>query len=195
MIFDNVLKERKEGLSATERLNLITSKTKEYHKYIKDHISDVKKAFESMISDNVLEGFVDSMELNILYADIVSHDASKWSYEEFDGYRKYFYPIDDSEKDEDEFNRAWEHHYTNNSHHWEFWYDNNSKRFKSGGKKLAYIHMIADWLGMSYKFGGTPWEFYNKNLGKGDDIKIDPKCISMVETILKRVSGIEDIEL
>ena len=57
------------------------------------------------------------------------------------------------------FDKAWEHHYKHNKHHWNYWI----------GQDMPYKYirqMICDWKAMSRKFGGTVQEFYLKNYNK-----------------------------
>lgn len=96
-----------------------------------------------------------------LYLHAFTHDLSKLHPKEFKAYARYFFtpnqPLEgDLESIEYNFQRAWEHHYTHNKHHWEYWL----------GKDMPdkYIkQMICDWKAMSVKFGDTPQEFYMKN--------------------------------
>lgn len=58
-----------------------------------------------------------------------------------------------------DFNKAWEHHYKNNKHHWNYWIGQDMPE--------KYIkQMICDWKAMSRKFGDTAQEFYMKNHDK-----------------------------
>jgi len=71
------------------------------------------------------------------------------------------------------FNKAWEHHYKNNKHHWNYWIDNNEIALDM---PLKYINqMICDWKGMSRKFGDTPQSFYKNNRHKMN-LSIRTRC-------------------
>lgn len=120
-----------------------------------------------------------------LYMHAFTHDLSKFSPSEFIPYAINFYSKKDcrrcayylscdynqiglghsvwAEECKDykynNFNKALEHHYKHNKHHWNYW----------EGKDIPekYIRqMICDWKAMSRKFGGTAQEFYMKNYDK-----------------------------
>lgn len=112
-----------------------------------------------------------------LYLHAFTHNLSKFSPSEFIAYARYFYG--DKEKYKEQFDLAWEHHFMNNKHHWEYWcYD--LEEYWMGSIKLEYCklktpndmpykyikQMICDWKGMSRKFGDTAQEFYLKNYNK-----------------------------
>lgn len=54
-----------------------------------------------------------------MYKHAFTHDLSKFCKKEFIPYAKYFYIDKDTYKAE--FKQAWEHHYKNNPHHWQYW--------------------------------------------------------------------------
>lgn len=122
-----------------------------------------------------------------LFIHAFTHDLSKLLPCEFIPYSKYFYSDKNCKRckdylncnynqiglgsgnfakqctnfEDDKFNKAWEHHYNNNKHHWNYWI----------GKNMPYLYqmqMIADWKGMARKFGDTAQEFYLKNYHKMD---------------------------
>ena len=137
-------------------------KEQEYLKYVREHISNIHSAY-------IKYGRTLSKKLNIslleLSGVVYQHDVSKFSDEEFDGYRQYFYPCSDETKNEELFNRAWEHHYSVNKHHPEFWvyaYNNEPEDMPN----LYIAEMLLDWEAMSMKFGGTTYEYYMKNRDK-----------------------------
>jgi hypothetical protein len=110
-----------------------------------------------------------------------THDMSKFLPCEFIPYAKYFYGNEGIELEKhwdyealnnghsclsgnylrckNKFNKAWEHHYKHNKHHEDYWKE----------KTIPYLYMmqlIADWKGMSRKFGDTAQEYYLKNYHK-----------------------------
>ena len=132
-------------------------KEQEYMDYIEEHLANVKTAFQKY-GDRLCQ------ELNIskfeLERNIYNHDMSKFSSDEFDAYRNYFYPCSDETKDKESFNKAWKHHYTNNPHHPEYWKDeeNNIKDMPN----IYIAEMLCDWEAMSMKFNGSTYEYYKK---------------------------------
>jgi len=143
-----------------------------YFKYILEHKKNVfiecmKIAFEHQ----------GKIRLQLI-VHAFTHDMSKFLLCEFIPYAKYFYGNEGVElekhwnyealnnghsclsgnylKCKNKFNKAWEHHYKNNKHHEDYW----------KGKAMPYLYimqLIADWKGMSRKFGDTAQEYYLKH--------------------------------
>jgi len=112
-----------------------------------------------------------------LYFHAFTHDLSKFSLKEFIPYANYFYI--NKEKYKDEFDKAWEHHYKNNPHHWDHWLDENG--VPQVIPQCYLEQMIADWEGMSLKFGGSAQEYYLNNYRK---IKLDRDTRMELEMML-----------
>ena len=162
----------------------VIEKTKEYIAYIEEHYTNVLLAFcEFKEKSGFHEDFLLQLEKEVL-----SHDYSKLSEEEFVQYRKTFFPTKYEEElanksygisakllNEINFNKAWNHHKENNPHHWQNW----------GQMEYCWnihaSHMIIDWMAMSYKFGGTALEYYEK---VKKDIEISEDKISFIEHTL-----------
>lgn len=141
-------------------------------KYILEHKKNV--FIECIKLSKELKG---KNKLNIII-HAFTHDLSKLSFKEFKPYTMKFFggkhlsrqflelmSLEDKcisqEEVNENFNIAWEHHYKNNKHHWNYWI----------GQDMPYkyiIQMICDWKGMSRKFGDTAQEFYLKNYKKMD---------------------------
>lgn len=141
-----------------------------YTKYVNEHISNVLKAFE-IFGDEILayrdkafstgKGF--TANKNIIVDNHLSvHDASKFSKEEFDPYRKNFYCSEEDitlsgmTKEEfeaaikKEFDEAWKHHYEANKHHPEYWKVNVSGQDQYVTMPTyAFVEMICDWIAVS----------------------------------------------
>ena len=138
-------------------------KIRQYEDYIEEHCNNVKKAFEELINKDIPET---REYLNELHKKIQNHDNSKYSNEEFDAYRKNFYPINEQEKEDNKeaFDKAWEHHYRNNNHHPEYWLDDqgNLKPFSEQNERevrLAYLEWVCDLQAMGYKFNDTAYKY------------------------------------
>lgn len=182
----------------------------EYLNYLEKHISGVQKAFEKYflpILDKNEEDFevgtfdmfsLDDMKRSItkLIKDntIVNHDKSKYSDEEFEGYRLYFDPTpyeqslgDDFHKMViDKFNAAWKHHYSNNDHHPHFWINIKENRYVDM-PLYAIIHMISDWGSFSINNGGSTVQWWES------DASDERKCmtsntIKVVDKVLKIIN-------
>lgn len=141
-----------------------------YIKYIDNHKQNVIKAWESIKHNLSTINCIKRYEIAFKCGDCLSlidnliqtHDSSKTQPEEFEAYRKYFYPVSDEEKEnsKEEFDKAWKHHYTNNLHHWNWWYESGNINSMS----LPFvIEMICDWMAMGYQFNNTAKDWYYKN--------------------------------
>lgn len=165
--------------SATLKTASAVDKAKEYYHYIDEHIMNVKEAFGRLKNKYQTQGirhnkffseedFVNALEY-LEREKIGTHDASKYSDDEFQAYRRYFYPTDEEKNSsteeermisEEEFKDAWHHHYTHNDHHPNFWVDNSGRPINM--ELQAIIHMLCDWEAMSIKFNGNTVEWYKK---------------------------------
>lgn len=163
---------------------------KKYKKYVDEHVSNVNKVWKLMKSvDKVMEyinTIFDDSKFIIATVDslIIAHDMSKYGIEEWEAYRKHFYPIDEKEKEDNiaNFEKAWEHHYMNNLHHWNYWYKTKSE------DKMPIefvIEMCCDWIAMSLNSGGTAYNWYLNQ----KDIVLGNKQSEWVTNILKKFYG------
>jgi len=125
-----------------------------------------------------------------LYLHAITHDLSKFSPKEFIPYAEWFYGYHGVKLEKEftyeqlnnqslykmscisrnylecksNFDKAWEHHYKNNPHHWNYWLDEKGIPQRIDSKYLN--QMIADWEGMSLKFGDTAQAYYLNNYHK-----------------------------
>lgn len=173
----------------------IVAMEKKYYAYVTEHIENVQRAFKEMFIDKgeiLIHKFDHFLELkdaiDFVESEIKSHDASKFSDEEFDAYRRQFYPtssenITEEEKKitEERYNQAWEHHYLHNDHHPDYWMDENKK--PTDMSLPAIVHMLADWGGMAIKFGGTPKQYYYEK-AEEEKSKMTENTKSTVEELL-----------
>lgn len=129
-------------------------KEREYKDYVMTHIQNVEEAFHRLIEplkhkyDKTVD---DAIDLCGQY--ITMHDLSKFSKQEFDAYRKHFYPTDSERKvqtkEDPEFDLAWEHHHKNNPHHPFHWVNGDTKQTMP----LNFIfEMLCDWSSVSKHF-------------------------------------------
>lgn len=104
----------------------------------------------------------------------ITHDLSKFLPSEFIPYAKFFYAKDRSKnyKQSDEsdlnFQKGWCFHQKRNKHHWNYWVSVTRKdEIIAIPMPKKYVRqMIADWDGMSRKFGGSTIDYYNENKNK-----------------------------
>lgn len=143
----------------------IKKQEKKYKKYIKEHRNNVKLAFEELNSNAYIYQLCGKEILEQLKERIEKHDLSKYSKEEFDAYRKNFFPINEGEKqtNKENFDKAWEHHWKNNSHHWQHRQDKTSFSEDNAEEVLDVLENVCDWLAMGYKFNDRPYQYYNNN--------------------------------
>lgn len=191
----------------------VNAKEQEYVKYIIDHIKNVYNAFlyifgngkQYIPSEYNIETY--EIALNKLKTDIAAHDKSKFSDEEFNAYRVKFFPTESEKKkiEEDveylnkvkeDFEKAWEHHYTNNDHHTKYWlipaHDEVDEHLKDMSLS-AIMHMICDWCAMSYHFDGDfakVVDWYNNDADK-EKSEMTEKTKSLVEELLKMIFNAE----
>ena len=141
----------------------------EYKEYIDNHRRNVQKSLDTMKSNNECMDLIIKYTLinreiliNIIDDIIKSHDLSKYKEEEFDAYRKNFYPLNDEEKELNKlaFDKAWKHHYENNLHHWDYWHECG---IPDNMSPIFVVEMVCDWEAMGYKFGNTSKQWYEKN--------------------------------
>ncbi len=151
---------------------------KAYIAYIDEHRKNVNTAFISFGKIICLALSMVHGEYDVLRRYVKNHDASKYSEEEFSGYRQWFYPEKDKEKDSILFKKAWEHHYKNNPHHWEYFLENGTAKEMS---KLNIAEMLLDWIAMSMKFKNNPADWYKENK---DRIVLHKETRSQVELTL-----------
>lgn len=156
-------------------------KQRQYKTYIEEHRKNVKKAFIEL---------TDCLKLSYLFMDdeiyyklsnrISKHDLSKYSEEEFEFYRKQFYPINEQEKENNkqDFEKAWIHHIECNDHHWQ--HRQNLKEFNKD-TMIAILENVCDWLAMGYKFHNRPYEYYEKHK---EEINLPKEDKEFLEQIL-----------
>lgn len=182
-----------------ETMTSISEKQKEkeleYLKYIDIHRTNVTQAWNDMKSDtynlNIIKKYCrDEIDFYItihnIEINIPNHDMSKYGVYEFDAYRKYFYPVDDKEKEnaKEEFDLAWEHHKNWNMHHWDWWYENKCMN----SMPISYVvEMVCDWIGMCLASNtGTALDWYLKN---EHNIHLGKKQLSCALELLQRNNG------
>ncbi len=156
-------------------------KTREYLDYIETHVLNVQKAWiEIQEKCNDMFFIQDDFYCGCIGIEIQKHDMSKMSEYEFVQYRKAFYPTADEPKFNMDF--AWRHHKKENPHHWENW----AQEYKPESRYwvIHCVHMLVDWVAMSYVFGGTTQAYYEKNK---QTINIPDDAIKLIYEIFERL--------
>lgn len=152
--------------------------SREYLDYLERHLENVRIAFENV--SNFCDGMSwvgDDNTWHTIRVQVMNHDLSKFSKEEFTQYRDSFYGVPGDIEDETEFDKAWEHHKKSNHHHWE-----------TVENEIDVIHMIIVWTAMSYEFGDSAQKYYESHK---DEIKIDDRWIPFMYDIFERLKGVQ----
>lgn len=174
-----------------------------YLNYIKEHIQNVIKAFEIFFQP-ILEDptvminseYYSDQEFRdacrIAEENIQHHDDSKFSDDEFDGYRAKYFPTKAEEVDDDfqklvnsAYQNSWYHHYKHNHHHPLYWMDEETNTPKDMSLD-AIIEMICDWEAMSIKMGQDTLDWY-ENHAQDEKKAMTEKTKSIVEDILYNI--------
>ena len=160
------------------------NKELEYKCYILQHLANIKKAY-ILYKDFLIEKLeLRDSDVRVISDLVRQHDDSKWDLEEFDAYRKHFYPTlqenemvqDMKDRLEKDFDAAWEHHYKNNPHHWQYWGKDNDI------PNVYIAEMILDWIAMG--MAGSKIKAYDWYDQHRDEIQVtDNARIKLDETL------------
>lgn len=167
----------------------ITEQQNAYKEYIDNHRQNVMKAWNTIKTNPFCVSLIiknlNEFAIDVIEKMVEAHDLSKYGKEEFEPYRKQFYPVSPEEKEsnKDAFDKAWKHHYYNNLHHWDWWHETNNKDSMS---LLYVVEMICDWEAMGYKFGNTSKEWYTKNK---ENIHLGDKQRKFAEELMDIICG------
>ena len=154
-------KKAKEAPQFIKRMNGqdYIDATRKYLDYLEEHLDNVAKAFSELSEAcNGKEQWVgDDFTWWAFKAEVEAHDLSKFGKEEFVQYRDNFFSVCDEDQLNSGFDLAWGNHKEKNHHHHE-----------SAEHYMDIVHMVIDWMAMSYKFGGNPRDFYKKTKPRMD---------------------------
>lgn len=121
--------------------------------------------------------------------NIMNHDNSKYSKEEYAAYDEYFYGSIKTSKVIEDFNKAWLHHIHNNPHHWQYWVlvNDDGTAHALDMEPIYIIEMVMDWFSFSLNKGSLDeiFEFYESN--KSNMILSDNTRL-LVEEILAKLN-------
>ena len=158
LVYENIIEDK--NISEEQKIQ-----EKKYKDYIDNHKRKVIETWEELkknklIHDYILKESKDENIDKILDKNVSNHDNSKYGEEEWEPYRKHFYPINKEEKksSQKEFSKAWAHHKKVNTHHHEHWEE------KKQNDKMPFtdvVEMCCDWISMSKVLGGTALSWYN----------------------------------
>ena len=162
----------------------------QYDRYLDQHRRNVRRGWEFLV-DNLPDLF-SKVDLHAMKNQILNHDASKNSPEEYDAYDRYFYGGNKSFRVVQDFRKAWLHHIHENPHHWQHWILVNDDPGEGEillEMPLPYIiEMICDWWAFSWQRGNLSeiFSWYDEHQ---QYIKLAPKTREIVEDILWKLRG------
>lgn len=152
-----------------------------YDAYLKDHISNVRKAFEWLKDHNI----IDTEEYKEASYNILHHDSSKRYPDEYGAYDEWFYG--DKEKVDvlNDFNRAWLNHIHRNPHHWQHWIlvEDEGGSVAIAMNKKYIIEMVCDWWSFSWS-NGNLYEIFDWYKKHSEKMILHPYTRTCVEDIL-----------
>ena len=139
---------KERGLLLMKYYSNMQESIDQYKDYVNTHIRNVKVAYNKYA--DVLKDVLGINKKELLER-VLNHDKSKWSADEFEGYRQKFYPVEGEEPNEDIFDKSWFHHLKNNDHHPEYWtyVDDNNKDKILDMPDICIAEMILDWATFS----------------------------------------------
>lgn len=160
-------------------------KEKEYKQYVDTHVENVKTAWNKMQTIKDISSHMEKAEIDMVDMFIIGHDSSKYDMDEWEPYRKFYYPVDEYEKQsaKAEYERAVQHHYLNNVHHPEHW-----KERRDEMPTWAVVEMCCDWIAVSMVKGGTAYDFFHNVFDKS---KLGENQIEQTEYILSKYYDIK----
>lgn len=168
-----------------------------YNQYLKTHLESVKKAFE-WIKENIPEVFKNEDETKRVSIQIENHDASKFTFEEYEAYNDFFYGSAVPEPEvRQAFNEAWLHHIHTNPHHWQHWIlINDDPELGEMLLKIPnnyLIEMICDWWSFSWAKGDLYliFDWYEEHKAY---MKINSVSKWKIEVILNKIKAKLDKE-
>ena len=143
------------------------NKQEKYDYYLKNHIENVRKAYELL---KVMDLNLSKDEYDEARYLIDNHDQSKFTAEEYFAYLEYFYGEEKTKEVQSDFDYAWLHHQHNNKHHHQYWLlKKDDGTFKALDMPKPYIiEMICDWWSFSINKGywGEIINWYEKEKNK-----------------------------
>lgn len=145
---------------------------------IKDFFESVQMHKKLVLEAGVIVGGISDEQL-------FNHDASKFTIEEFPHYARQFHG---DKGDSSGFEKAWEHHWRNNNHHWQYWLSNEGEPFLMPEECVR--EMVADWAAASFQYTGS-WnmtEWLNKNFCLPEPkIKLHSKSADILHDVLHEI--------
>lgn len=160
-------------------------KTRDYLTYLERHLLNVEKAWKELQKQCKDMRFVyDDYVFNWIDQEVRIHDLSKFDEAEFVQYRRKFFAIEGEEYNPKAFDEAWDHHKEHNPHHWENW--TKQEYYNPYEWEVHCVHMVIDWMAMSYYFNDTAKEYYEKNK---KEIQLPDYAVKFIREIFSRLEA------
>ena len=133
----------------------------DYFDYIKDHRKNIKLALKKYGREICFKLKINYEKLKNI---IDNHDLSKFSDDEFEYYRQFYYPNKNEIPNENLLNIGWLHHQNNNKHHPEYWIlrNNNNQTIILDMDNYSIAEMLLDWEAVSIAKNGATYKWYLK---------------------------------
>lgn len=189
-VAEDIIRELGEEFKLeTMTITQIKEKDDEYIDYIDTHIQKVQGAFDKYGKEICRAIGADYETAKRI---IENHDISKYSEEEFDGYRKKFYPAEGDFESEEYikriFNKAWLYHIHSNAHHPEHWVlVENGERTVFDMPKEEIVAMLCDWESFRKDDGSGGAYHYYYNVDRKENLLSDftRTCVVMGLEVMK----------
>jgi len=133
---------------------------KRYHEYLINHVNGVVNAWVDIRPLLIDENIITANEALKIDQQILKHDASKFTEEEFNAYARRFCGAN-TDLDRATFKIAWDHHKTYNLHHHQ-----SLKDYFGEDWHYYIVEMVCDWISMGKTMNNTAWEYYEKEKQK-----------------------------
>jgi len=151
-------------IKVVDDISSMNNRIKQYDEYLDQHIANVNKSLEVLLPH--LQKDFDSDLINKIKDNCMNHDKSKYEEDEYYPYLDWFYPVEDKDKSQNEFDLAWLKHQHRNPHHPQHWVlrrDSNEEVILD--MPVEYIiEMLCDWHSFSAKNPeSTAWSWYEDN--------------------------------
>jgi hypothetical protein len=156
-------------------------KIREYCDYVEEHLLNINSAWDILVEKcNDMRFVYDDFYFWEIMREVIDHDLSKFSPEEFIQYQRNFFPV--GEPDKGGFASAWQHHQDYNPHHWQNWTKNKDN--SPCGWEINCVCMVIDWVAMGLKFNDTAEAYYEKNKER---IDIPEEAVTFIYEIFERL--------
>lgn len=139
--------------------------------------------------------------LGVNGAQLLHHDESKASIEEFPHYANYYHgPQED--RDPDAYARAWLHHIHHNPHHWQHWifsdgYAPSGSNIENGVVEMPKhyaLEMVADWMGAEKAYGGS-WDMTKWLLKNKPRIRVHSQTAVYLDSVLSSIGYSDEVTM